>query len=333
MLKVGGFFVLIDELSTVTRAQATLSAADIYHIVGQYSQTYFRSNLDVSRFVGNPGSNYWDFSQPQATNEVISRMDVVPVSDGGHGAIFTGATFALRYQGGAISGTTWEYYQLDPTNGLVFYGTYEPVGYGANPSVPITPPTTALPVSLHYGDSWKSSYTFSVTDPLLGAIPVSYTSTSTVDAYGTLALPGIGLIPTLRITQVEDYEENIFGLTYPQFDTNWLWLAQGIGYAAQAVAFSPDTYSPSAQTYTNSFSRAFLYPPLPSSCLAQLTLQSNVAILSWSAITNANGYVVQSSTDLTLVRWSLLAQSTNLSISVPTMPATTQQFYRVIGQQ
>jgi hypothetical protein len=55
MLKVGGFFVLISELS-----QATLSATDIYHIVGEYSQTCFRSNLDISRLVGNPGSNYWE---------------------------------------------------------------------------------------------------------------------------------------------------------------------------------------------------------------------------------------------------------------------------------
>jgi hypothetical protein len=319
-------------LSTVARAQTTLSAGDVYHVIGEYDQSYFRSNIDLSVFIGNPGSNYWDFSQPQAANEVVARMDVVPVSDGGIGGAFTGATFALRYEGGANSETSWEYYSLDSTNGLVLYGTYEAVGYGSNPSIPIDPPTSVLPWLVQYGDSWTIAYGFDVTDPLFGVIPVSYTSTSTVDAYGTMVLPGIGAVSALRITEVEDYEEDIFGYEFPQLDTNWTWLAPGIGFAAQAINLGPDSYSSSAETYTNSFSRVFLSPPLAASPAAQLVLQSNVAELTWSSIPKASGYAVQTSTNLSVAQWSMMAQLTNQFLAVPIASGVSLQFFRVQAQ-
>jgi hypothetical protein len=332
MLKWIGVIAFAACLSTAARAQASLSAVDVYHAIGEYDQSYFRSNIDLSVFIGNPGSNYWDFSQPRAANEVVARMDVVPVSDGGNGGAFTGATFALRYEGGANSETSWEYYSLDSTIGLVLYGTYEAAGYGSNPSIPIDPPTSVLPWLVQYGDSWTTAYAFNVTDPLFGVIPVSYTSTSTVDAYGTMVLPGIGPVSALRITEVEYYEEDIFGYEFPQLDTNWTWLAPGIGFAAQAVNLGPDSYSSSAETYTNSFSRVFLSPPLAASPAAQLTLQSNVAALSWCSATNASGYVVQTSTSLSLAQWPMVAQMTNQSLSVPVAPGVSQQFFRVLAQ-
>ena len=145
-------------------------------------------------------------------------------------------------KGARIQRRSGRYYSLDSTNGLVLYGTYEAAGYGSNPSIPIDPPISVLPWLVQYGDSWDTAYTFNVTDPLFGVIPVSYTSTSTVDAYGTMVLPGIGPVSALRITEVEDYEEDIFGYEFPQLDTNWTWLAPGIGFAAQAVNLGPDSY-------------------------------------------------------------------------------------------
>ena len=332
MLQWIGVIVFVGCLSVAARAQTTLSAGDVYHAIGEYDLSYFRSNLDLSVFIGKPGSNYWDFSQPQASNDTVARMDAVAMSDGGHGTAFAGANFALRYQGGAFSETDWDYYELDPTNGLVYYGSYEAVGEGANPATPITPPTSVLPWLVQYGDSWTNAYGFNVTDPLFGVIPVSYTSTSTVDAYGTMVLPGIGAVSALRITEVEDYEEDIFGLEFPQLDTNWTWLAPGIGFAAQAFNLGQDSYSASAETYSNSLSRVFLPPPLAASPAAQLTLQSNVAELTWSSISNASGYVVQNSTNLSLAQWPMVGQLTNQALAIPITPGVSQQFFRVLAQ-
>ncbi len=327
-----GVVILAAFLSTPARAQVTLSAQEVYHSIGEYSLSYFRSNLDLTAIIGNPGSNYWDFSQPQASDEVIASMIVVPVSDGGNGGDFTGATFALRYLGGAFSETNWEYYELDPTNGLVFYGSYEDVGSGASPATPITPASAILPWQMHFGDSWTIAYDFNVTDPLFGVIPVIYSSTSTVDAYGTMALPGIGPVPALRITEVEDYEEDIFGLRFPQLDTNWTWLAPGIGFAAQAFNLGPDSYSASAESYSTSFTRVFLYPPFGNSPAAQLTLQSNLATLTWTSTLKASGYVVQTSTNLSLTPWPMVAQLTNQSLAIPITSGVSQQFFKVIAQ-
>jgi hypothetical protein len=324
-------FALVGCLSTAARAQPTVSADEVYHFIGEYSLSYFRSNIDLVALIGKPGSNYWDFSQPQASNDVVARMDVVAASDGGHGADFGGATFALRYAGGAFSETEWEYYELDQTNGLVLYGTYEPVGGGSSPAMPIAPPTSVLPASIHYGDSWTIAYSFVVTTSLL-VVPVNYSSTSTVDAYGIIVLPGIGPAPALRITEVENYEESIFGVGYSQPDTNWTWLAPGIGFAAQAFDLGPDSYSPSAETYSNSLSRVFVSPPLAASPAAQLTLQSNVAELTWSSTIKASGYVVQASTNLNLAQWPMFAQLTNQSLVVPITPGISQRFFKVTAQ-
>ncbi len=313
------------------RGQIVLSSQDVSHLIGEYGLSYNRSNIDLSVLLGTTGSNFWDFSKLADASDVVGRVDVVPVSDGGNGADFANAAFSLRYDGGAVSGTVWEYYNEDSAEGLVFYGTYDPVGYSANPSVPITPPTSVLPALLHFGDSWTNAYSFAVTDPLFGAIPVNYTSSNTVDAYGTMALPGMGTVSALRIAEVEDYDENIFGFDYPQFDTNWIWLAPGIGYAAQAVAYAPDTYSLSAQTYTNSFSRRFLALPLPTLPSAQLKGGLDEVNLAWESVSGAEGYVVESCTNLTTGQWSFALQLTNQMVSFSVI-SNSQQFFRISAQ-
>ncbi|HEY3857871.1 MAG TPA: hypothetical protein VGO67_26090 [Verrucomicrobiae bacterium] len=313
-------------------AQPSIPATSLPALVGEYSLSYVRTNTDISGLIGVPGSNYWDFSQPQATDDDIGRMDVVPVSDGGNGSAFAEATFAEKFTGGLISGTSWEYYDENATDGLVFYGTYEPVGYGADPSVPILPPTSIMPPVLFYGESWTNGYGFDVVDPLFGDIPAVYQANDAVDAYGILKLPGFGEVPALRLTQIENYYEDVFGDMFLfQSDTNWQWLTPGIGFAAQIVSYAPNASS-AAQPYTNGFSRVFLLPPSASPTAVSLTVQSNIAALAWGSTPNANGYVVQTSTNLALTNWTTLAQLTNFSISFPTITGTDQQFFHVIGQ-
>jgi len=323
-------------LTCAAEAQVSLSASNVYSVVGEYSRSYFRSNFNLSPLIGHPGSNYWDFSQPQTANDTVSRMDVVPVSDGGHGTDFSGATFAWRYSGGAIQGTSWEYYSLNPTNGLVFYGTYYPVGFNAIPSVLIIPLTPLLPPVVVYGDSWKSEYEFDVQDPLFGDIPALYEAVITVDAFGMLQLPGLKPIPALRISQSENYYEyDFFFDTWDLFqqDTNWLWLAPGIGFAAQATSFAPNEFSPPSQPYTNSFSRVFSSPvssPLPK---VSITLAHGFANLSWGMLSNITGYLVEESTNVGADIWMPVAQTISNSWQAPLLGGgIRQKFYRVRGQ-
>jgi len=330
--------VLVAQLclfSTAAEAQLPLSVSNVYHIPGEYSISYFRSNIDLSLLIGNPGSNYWDFSQTQAINDIVSRMDVVPVSDGGHQGSFTGSSFAWRYMNGAIQGTSWEYYSLDSTNGLIFYGTYYPVGYSAVPSVPITPPASILPKSLAYGDTWNTSYQFDVVDPLFGDVPGLYEATVIVDAYGAMRLPNLAEVPALRIAQSETYYEYdlLFG-TWDLFqqDTNWLWLAAGVGFGAQAVSYAPNAFSITAQPYTNSFSRVCANPMSHPAPNVSISLNAGSVLLSWNSISNATGYLVEQAGNLTAGIWVPIAQTTNRSWQ-DQPPNSPQGFYRVRAQQ
>jgi hypothetical protein len=314
-------------------AQITIPISSLPDLIGEYNLSYVRTNADLAALIGKPGSNYWDFSGPQAAEDDIGRMDIVPVSDGGYGGAFPGASFAEKFSGGLVSGTSWEYYDQNAADGLVFYGSYEPVGYGADPSVPIHPPTAILPSVLFYGEWWTNGYSFTVADPLLGDVSALYQSDATVDAYGTLQLPGVGAVPALRLTLIENYYEDLFGELLPfQSDTNWEWLTPGIGYAAQIIFYAPNAFSVAAQPYTNGFSRVFFSTPSLPPPAPRLTLQADDATLAWGASSNASGYVVQTSTNLLSTHWVPVAQLTNLSITIPDPAGAEQQFFRVIGQ-
>jgi hypothetical protein len=316
------------------QAQTSLTASNVYNVVGEYSFSYFRSNIDISPLIGDAGSNTWDFSQPQAANDMVARMDVVPISDSGDATDFPGATFAWRYMGGAIQGTSWEYYSLDPTNGLVFYGTYYPVGFGALPAVPVTPPIPLLPPVVVFGASWNSEYEFAVQDPLLGTVPALYQASMVVDAYGTLKLPGLNPLPALRIAASENYyvQDPFFG-TWDLFqqDTNWQWLAPGVGFAAQAVSYAPNEISISAQPYTNSFSREFTDPVNSLLPNVNISLKSGVVNLSWGAPGNVTGYLLEKSASLSDGVWLPAAQTTSSYWQEPSLNAQ-QEFYRIRPQ-
>jgi hypothetical protein len=332
--RVSGLCAVLCLTTDAGRAQVSLSASDVYSVMGEYSLSYFRSNIDLTPIIGQPGSNTWDFSQPQAANDVVARMDVVPISDSGDETDFAGATFAWRYMGGAIQGTSWEYYSLDATNGLVFYGTYYPVGYGALPAVPATPPIAVLSPSIAFGASWSSEYEFAVQDPLFGTVTALYQATTVVDAYGTLKLPGLSPLSALRMATSENYyEQDPFFGTWDLFqqDTNWQWLASGVGYAAQAVSYAPNLYSTSAQPYTNSFSREFTDPVNSLLASVSISVKNRVVNLSWGTSTKVTGYLLDKSTNLSAGIWLPVAQTASNYWQEPSLDVQ-QEFYRVRPQ-
>lgn len=320
---------LVGTVIPASNGQITIPVTSLPSNLGEYNEYYVRTNSDLSTFMGSPGSNYWDFSQAQAANDSIGRMDIVPTSDSGDTADFPGATFVEKFTGGLIQGTSWEYYATTSTNGLVFYGTYYPVGYGADPAVPITPPAMQLPPTLYYGETWNTQYSYTVVDPLFGDVPVDYQANAVVDAYGTMNLPGIGKVPVLRVALTENtYEFSTLFLT----DTDWTWYAPGLGYVAQAVSYDQSTIAASSQPYTNGLARAFLAAPLKPSPASALKISSGNAVLTWSSISGASGYVVEISTNLSSGSWSPWAELTNTSLGISLTAGTRQEFFKVVAQ-
>jgi len=263
-------------------------------------------------------------------------MDVVSTSVGPYGTNFPAANFAWQYNGGAIEGTSWEYYSLDASNGLVFYGIYYPTSYEGVEPLPITPQVPVLPATVFYGQTWTTQYQFTIEDLLFGDVPGLYQATNNIDAYGTLQLPGLEPVPALRIAEVETYfEQDILfgGWDVFQQDTNWLWLAEGLGFAVQADSFAPNAVDPADQPYTNSFSREFVSPISKPAPKVTITLNaiSNSVKLSWGALSNVDGYLIEYSTNLSAGAWLPVSQTTSNTLSVP-MPNQKQTFIRVRSQ-
>ena len=178
-------------LSARATGQVVVPVSSLPSIIGEHDLSYVRTNFSLGSLVGGTGSNYWDFSQAPTSADVIQRLDIVSVNDGGNGAYFPSATYAQRYTGGVYASPSYEYYQISNGVGRLYYGLYEAQTQDANPLVVFPQPTVDLPEPVQYGHGWNRSLNFDI-NTIFGPESVAFSETATVDAYGTLVLPGCG---------------------------------------------------------------------------------------------------------------------------------------------
>ena len=328
-LKCSVALLCLAELAFRAGAQITVPIASLPSVIGEYNLSYVRTNSDVVPLIGQTGSNYWDFSQTQSSSDSVQRMDVVPITDGGNGASFPNATYAQRFTGGIYPTPAWEYYQISNGVGRLYYGFYDAQSPYFDPLVVFPQPTIDLPDPVQYGHNWSRQLDYQLYDIFGGTEDIAFTENATVDAFGTLVLPGFGPLQALRFTAIDSYDFTEDGLDLgTQVDTNYVWLVPGMGFAAEVIKYGPG----GSQPFTNYFQRAFLAPPVAPPAEVSLALGPGTAILNWSSSTNGSGYVVQTVTNLTITNWTPVAQLTNLSLVVPTTAGTKQQFFQVTAQ-
>jgi hypothetical protein len=312
-------------------AQVVINCTSLPSAVGEYNLSYSSTNIDASALIGHSGSNFWDFSQPQSPVESILRTDLVPITDGGNEASFPDAAYAQRYTGGIYANPTWEYYRVTPGVGRLYYGFYASMDPTVDPTVVFPQAAVELPASIYYGQTWSREVDYQIQTYLGIPEDIVFTESAAVDAYGTLVLAGIGSVPALRISAIDTYSDTFGSFFDTETDTNYEWVVPGIGIAATMVEYGNDSLLLS-QPYSNYFARVFLNPPVFPPPQAQLTLQSNTAVLAWRSTVNVGGYFVQSSGDLTGTNWLPVAQLTNQSFVVPISTGVAQQFFRVTSQ-
>jgi hypothetical protein len=301
-------------------------------LVGEYNLSYVRTDTDVSALIGKPGSNYWDFSRAPSAADSVQRMDIVPITDGGNDASFPNATYAQRYTGGIYSTPAWEYYRITNGVGRLYYGFYNALNPLLDPIVVFPQPTIDLPDPVQYGHGWSRQVDYQTYDVFGGTEDITFTENATVDAFGTLVLPGFGPLQALRFTATDSYDTSAGGRDFgTEVDTNYVWLVPGIGFAAEVIKYGPDPLG-QTQPFTNYLQRGFLYAPASPPQAVSLALKPGTAILNWTSSTNASGYVVRTSTNLTITNWIPVAQLTNQSLVIPTAAGTKQQFFRVTAQ-
>jgi hypothetical protein len=329
VLKCFAALLCMTEFAITVGAQVSIAISSLPNLTGEYNLSYVRTNSDVAPLIGQAGSNYWNFSQAQSSSDSVQRLDIVPVADGDGGDSFTNAIYAQQYSGGIYSTPAWEYYQTSNGVGRLYYGFYDAVSPYFDPLVVFPQYTIDLPDPIQYGHSWSRQVDYQLYDVFGDTVDVAFTENATVDAFGTLVLPGFGPLQALRFTAIDSYDSTEDGFDLgTQVDTNYVWLVPGIGFAAEVIKYGPG----GSQPYTNYFQRAFLSPPVALPTLVSLALGPGTAILNWSSSSNGRGYVVQTVTNLTFTNWTPVAQLTNLSLVVPTAAGTKQQFFRVTAQ-
>jgi hypothetical protein len=198
MKKFFTFFVIITFFTVSNEfAQITLTASDYanFYTVGNSYTTYFdyaTSSVDI----GQPGGgNTWDFSNLHSLMTTVA--DMVSPSSTPYGSNYPNANYAVYVKDDAGDDYgSYSYYHLgDNFESCGNYSKLEILsGIITETESHFTPfeITTKLPLTA--GVSWTQSYEADVTSTTSSLPPIAETDdvtvTRTVDAWGTLVIPG-----------------------------------------------------------------------------------------------------------------------------------------------
>ena len=330
-------------LCSSAQAQISFTLADLPSASGDYYRAYATTGSVSFGSVGaSGGPRRWDVSAPRYSDEIIKRMDIVPVADGGHGGVFSEAAYAQRLTSEGDSSQNWEYYQVTTSQGRLFYGAYDAIASPDCPERVFAPPTPDLPAVIQFGQKWSRSTEWEDCYDIGFAVApahVRFEAQAEVDAYGILVLAGLGERPALRVNELHTYVTTVYLPLFPPIDlTNcfreYYWLAPGIGKALDIVSAAQPTPPPADFELASVFLRVFEarrprdQPPQPVVDLLARVSKGQLS-LNWRTATNGTGYRVETLSSLSSSEWQSLAEPTSNAWSDAWSQGVTQRFYRV----
>ncbi len=352
-------------------AQVTITNADMFNEPGQYYLTYATdpavSNVPVATVIGsttvtNQAWNFANAAQEVQANGTISivtnRYDYFAATNTPYGADFAaaGATAAQQLTpAGDTSALQWLYFAVSPSKGQLDYGFYDASYSSVQPETLFSPALQDWPASITYGSMWSGTTTSTESSNNYGGFgfsqQVTFVTTDTVDAFGIVTLPSVGLLSCLRVHEIEEQDTVLLvdgqlagGQT--NFVVNYYWLAPGHGLVAQVLSnpyssTPPDdmggiaataewmfqAYHPETVTNTN--------PPPPS--IAGLTLSytpGSPALIQWDFLSGVSSYTVNYATSLSgTPTWhSLGSTSSNFMMDNNAGgPGAPVRFYQIVA--
>jgi hypothetical protein len=328
--------------------QVTITSSDMFSAVGQYYRVYAgNKSADVTGLLGNPGGpQTWDFSTNGPTN-LIYRFEYAAPSDSGVGDDFPLAQVAEK-QVNELNGTTMAWLFLKQTSGTgrINYGFYSPDSMPSEGQ--FNPPITDFPDPMKYQDSWTidTTYDSSIGDSTVSVpITIEYTATVSVDAYGTIILPGLGSLECLRINELDKYE-TLVDLSgsgdMTSYDTEYIRIYYFIspGHGVVATIDSDQTSSAPSASFTSAaqftrlfdFSRSTAQSPGAVTNLTLKIVADAGVLLSWSKTLNTVSYRVEYSPNPAGTNaWQELATTTGNSYFDTDTSDSQQRFYRVVS--
>jgi len=278
--------------------------------------TSYQDTLTTSLTIGSTGGPMsWDFSGLQINGTQTRKS--VPVNTTLYGAHFPQATharvdtaFALRLDTGIFgwanltSTEAYSYYRIDGSlfscgiqgsgNGFLDFSPVTPIPFAARWFS--VPPLVEYSLPLELGKSWTYQYTDSLaaTATLLGSVQTLnmadlYSVTCTVDAYGSLTLPGGDAVDVLRIRKVATKNNSLMEGSYIFVGKN--------GAAVQASAADPSALSGTIAVndirWTEGLGDAMV--PIELASFKATFRDGNAVRLDWATLSETNnfGFVIQ----------------------------------------
>lgn len=350
-------------LPGIGQAQLQFTTNDLPCQIGQYNCSYFSSNVDVCQYLtlvtnGAPPSpsgggettvpQSWDFSEGQQPYESTLRTDIISPTAGDNGSDFPSASYAEQDTVEPSSVIGWRYYGFgdECTNqGRIYYGFDEPVP-SASPEGVFVPPNIDIPATAQLGQTWtRSLYWLTLYYDVI-IVSNYFAANATVDAAGSMSLPGIGKVQALRVHEVHSY--TISEVSDPpillDMHTNdyYYWLVPGVGVAVQVTLYGNNVVYPADMPYTNTVQRMCFAsyftnstvsgstnttPPISTNL--QISVQGTSVVLNWNTFTNSTTFEVDFTKSLSPTSWQPLGTTTGNAWTDSMSYA--QGFYRVVG--
>jgi hypothetical protein len=358
-MKLHLYFCISVLASVSAQAQTTFTTNDLPCRFGEYNCSYYSTNVDVTAMLtlatnGGPpgpggGTNVlqsWDFSQAEQRYETVLRTDIIAPEDGANSGEFPDATYAEQDTLEPTNQIGWLYYGFTDSGtnaGRLCYGLDAPEDEPVTEYAVFSPPTVDIPSTVQMGQMWSGSlYWLSIYYEII-LVSNYYTYSASVDAFGTLILPGIGGVSALRVHEVDSY--TVSDVSDPplllDINTNqyYYWLVPGIGVAAQVLLLGNNVLEPVDLPYTNTVQRMFYASYYTNSTKSTnsasqptgalfIQLQSGSVVLNWNTFSNAVNYRIDYAGSLA-TNWQTVGYSTFTSWT-DTITAA-QGFYRVVG--
>ena len=349
-------------LRGIIQAQLQFTTNDLPCRVGQYNCSYFSSNVDVRGYLtlatngppypGGaevPPQQFWGFSHSQQPYESILRTDIISPDNGANASDFPSASYAEQNTMETNSVIGWSYYGFggeSANQGRIFYGFDGPVS-GASPAGIFVAPNVDIPATVQYGQTWTRSLYWPTLYHEVILVSNYFSACATVDAAGSMALPGIGTVNALRVHEIHSYTISVVSDPPIPIDmhTNdyYYWLVPGLGVAAQVLLYGNNALYPYDLPCTNTVQRMYFAsyftnsittdptnstPPTSTNLL--ISIQGNSVVLNWNAFTNSTNYEVDFTTCLSPPSWRPLGTTTGNTWTGSM--GNAQAFYRVVGQ-
>lgn len=312
-------------------AQVTITSRDMFNEVGLYYRAYAHDTgpnplaprlYSAGNRIGSAGPDrFWDFLE--GPTEVIQRYDYLHPADVPEAAAYpqAGVVEQKTIEGGGD--TEWLMFSQVPGAGRRVYGAVTQVPLLGRQPLVFSPPPVDFPDTIGYQDTWNNDFSFEAAevlgfdpeDPTVGftfRIRQHYSQKFTVDAWGTMLLPNLGLVPVLRVngeqTVMSEYYDDFIGNSWEHVSTDharvYYWLSPDRGIVAQLQSVTFGSTAPNNFDRALGFIRMFetnkragVGPaePEPVSSL-RVTVSNNLVLLQWGKSANTSRYRVEYST-------------------------------------